>query len=278
VKVIDAHHHLWKAELFAAGLPAPYTPLIRDFSPEDLRPLLDAAGVSQTVLVQTHSALANTEDFLGIADRYSWIAGVVGWVDLTDPALGVHLDRFQKHARFKGVRHQWEDERDPAWIVQPAVIRGLKELARRGLRYDLLAKPPNWPYLCRVAAAVPDLPLVIDHIAKPRIPTQFDDWAEVMRAVAAIPRMHCKLSGMVNEADWRRWTPDDLRPFIRTAIELFGPERCMYGSDWPVSTLAATYAQVFDALLHGLDGLPESAKADVLGGTASRFYGLESSS
>jgi L-fuconolactonase len=275
VEIIDAHQHFWKASLFSAGLPAPYTPLIRDFDPEDLRPLLDQAGVARTVLVQTNSATANTEAFLDIADRYPWVAGVVGWVNLGDPDLGKPLDRFQKHPRFKGVRHQWEDEPDPAWIMRPAVIRGLNELARRGLRYDLLAKPPNWPYLRRVADAVPDLALVINHIAKPRIPVQFDDWAETMRDMASIPRMHIKLSGMTNEADWKQWTPDDLKPYIRTAIELFGPERCMYGSDWPVATLSATYAQVFDALLHGLDGLDASAKAEVLGGTARRFYGLD---
>jgi L-fuconolactonase len=275
MKITDAHQHFWAKELFAGKLPPEMDALLADFRPEDLKPHLDELGIQQTVLVQTHSSLKNNQEFLDIADACDWVGAVVGWVDLTDPRVGKTLDRLVAHPKFKGVRHQWEDEKDPAWIMRADVLRGLREVAQHGLRYDLLARPPNWPYLTQVAEAVPDLPLVIDHIAKPNIKTrQFDDWAATMARAAEIPRMMCKVSGMVTEADWQRWQPADLKPYITTAIELFGADRVMWGSDWPVCLLAGSYAQVFNALLYGLSGLSEQDKARILGENARRFYGI----
>lgn len=276
IKITDAHQHFWEKELFIGKLPLELGPLVADFGPEDLKPQLDELGVQQTVLVQTHSALKNDQEFLEIADAHDWVGAVVGWVDLTDPRAGETLDRLAAHPKFKGVRHQWEDEPDPAWIVREDVLRGLREVARHGLRYDLLAKPPNWPYLTRVADAVPDLPLVIDHIAKPNIKNrQFDDWADAMARAAEIPQMRCKISGMVTEADWRRWQPSDLKPYIITAVALFGADRVMWGSDWPVCVLAGSYAQVFDAVQYGLSDLRPEDKAKILGVNARKFYGIE---
>ncbi len=156
-------------------------PSCTTLSPEDLKPWLDKLGVSQTVVVQVNATLANTRYFLDLADKNSWIGGVVGWVDLADPAVGETLDQI-KHPKLVAFRHQWHDEADAAWNVRPDVVRGLRELAKRGLRYDLLVKQREWKYIVPVADAVPDLPLVIDHIAKPSIANQqFDDWAEAMK-------------------------------------------------------------------------------------------------
>jgi L-fuconolactonase len=274
MRIIDTHQHFWKRDLFSGRFPPK---LLNDFRPEDLKPLLDQTNVRQTVLVQTHSSLDNSYDFLKIADSNDWIAGVMGWVDLCDPRVGETLDDLVEHPKFKGVRHQWEDEPDPAWINRPDVLRGLCEVAKRGLVYDLLAKPPNWPYLHQVADAVPELPMVIDHIAKPRIRTgQFDDWARVMERSAEIPTMMCKLSGMTTEADWQHWTPADLKPYVMHVVNAFGVERVMWGSDWPVCLLASTYAQTLDSLRECLKEMSESEKARILGENARNFYKIGS--
>jgi len=276
MRVIDAHQHFWKKELFATHvLPPEMGILAHDYGPTDLKPLLDGAGVQQTVLVQTHSSLRNSYEFLEYAAANDWIGGVVGWVDLTDPKLGKVLDALREHPKFVGVRHQWEDEADPAWLMRADVLRGLQEVAKHGLRYDLLAKPPNWEYIPQVAKAVPDLPLVIDHIGKPRIRDwQFEDWAAAMTLAAGFPQMMCKLSGMITEADWHSWRPADLKPYVEKVIELFGVERVMYGSDWPVCLLAGSYERVFDTLQECLTSLTEVEKAMVLGENARRFYGM----
>lgn len=283
--ITDSHQHFWTRDVIAGLFESLQVPLedvkviVRDFEPDDLKPWLDKLGISQTVVVQVNSTLENTHYFLDLADKYDWIGGVVGWVDLTDPAIGETLDQIQ-HPKLVGFRHQWHDEPDAAWNVLPEVLRGLRELAKRGLRYDLLVMPREWEYIPQVAEAVPELPLVIDHIAKPKIVEgQFDDWVEAMKVAASIPRMHIKLSGMVTEADWNAWKPSDLRPYIDKAIELFGVERVMYGSDWPVCLLAAdSYEQVFEALNKNLASLNEQEKAMVLGETARRFYGIEAPS
>jgi|WetSurMetagenome_2_1015567.scaffolds.fasta_scaffold34668_3 L-fuconolactonase len=279
--ITDAHQHFWTKDIIAGlfrklGVPLDSVEgIVRDFEPADLKPWLDKLGISQTVAVQVNSTLENTRYFLEHADRNSWIGGVVGWVDLADPAIGETLDRLQ-HPKLVGFRHQWHDEADPAWNVRPDVLRGLKELARRGLRYDLLVKQREWKYILQVAEAVPDLPLVIDHIAKPNIAArQFDDWAAAMKVAASIPRMHIKLSGMVTEADPANWKPSDLKPYVEKVVELFGARRVMFGSDWPVCLLAArSYEEVFSALQICLAGLSEAEKALVLGENARRFYGL----
>lgn len=277
MRITDAHQHFWTTEsILELGLPPEYSSLARDFEPAELKPQMDEVGVQQTVLVQVNFSLKNTYDFLEIAQANDWVGGVVGWVDLVDPKVGDTLDELQTYPKLKGVRHQWEMEPDPAWILRDDVLRGLREVAKRGFTYDLVAKPYDWQYVPQIAEAVPDLPLVIDHIAKPQIRVkQFDDWATAMTRWAQIPRMMIKVSGMITEADWRNWKPTDLKPYVEKAIELFGVDRVMYGSDWPVCTVAGSYAQVFEALLECLAGLTEAEKAKILGENARRFYGLE---
>jgi len=170
MKIIDAHQHFWKKELFSSNqLPPGLDVLVKDYQPQDLKPLIDRMGISQTVLVQTYSSFQNTLEFIEIANQNDWIGAVVGWVDLADPEINLTMDSLKKYPKIKGVRHQWEDESDPAWILRPEILRGLKQVAKHGYSYDLLAKPHNWKYIPMLAEAVPDLPMVIDHIAKPNI-------------------------------------------------------------------------------------------------------------
>lgn len=277
MRITDAHHHFWQAKVFdILRLPPEMSLLQHDYTPEDLKPLLDDAGVKQTVLVQTYSSMENTLDFLRAAEGRPWVGAVVGWVDLADPRVGESLDELQRHPKFRGVRHQWHDEPDPAWILRSEVLRGLKELASRGIPFDLLPKEPQWPYIPRLAEAVPGLSLVIDHIGKPRIDRgQFDEWAAAMARAAEYPQMTCKLSGMITEADWRNWKPADLKPYVDKVLELFGAQRVMWGSDWPVCLLAGSYARVFEALRECLAGLDEADLEQVMGGNARRFYRID---
>ena len=194
-------------------------------------------------------------------------------MDLTDPHVGQILDSLKAFPKFKGARHQWEDESDPAWILRPDVLNGLHELAKRGYTYDLLAKPHNWQYVTKVADQLPDLSLVIDHIAKPNIAKQqFDDWADMMTDAARYPQVMCKLSGMVTQADWETWKPTDLKPYVDKIIQIFGPDRVMFGSDWPVCLLAGSYLEVVEALQIALSNYDESAKIKILGENAVKFY------
>lgn len=220
-------------------------------------------------------ALSSSHEALALARDNPWIAGVVGWVDLADPAVGAALDELRSYPVFKGVRHLWELETDPGWIMRPKVLRGLRAVAERGLTFDLLVQQPQWPYIAQVAAALPELRLVIDHIGKPRIARgQFGDWVDMMTQAASFPQMHVKLSGMITEADWQHWRPADLRPYVLKTIELFGVERVMFGSDWPVCLVAGSYSQVLDALRECLRELSEVEQSLVLGTNARTFYGI----
>ncbi len=251
------------------------SPLATNYGPDDLAPLVESVGINYTVIVQAVSSPDEAHWLLELAERYEFIAGVVGWVDLTDPKVGYTLDELQRSKYFKGVRHIWEGEEDPGWIVNSGAINGLQELVRRKLMFDFLAKPPNLPFIPQVIDQVPDLRAVVDHIAKPLIADHvIEPWLTDLRKVASINEIHCKISGMVTEADHQNWTPDDLRPYVHHVLGLFGSDRLMFGSDWPVSTLAAEYKTVTDTARGILDSLSPSANADIFGGTAARFYRL----
>ena len=277
MRITDAHQHFWERSIFDGiefSSDEEEAVMRRDRLPQDLRPLLDVEGVQETVLVMDFPPVPSTNyRALELARANSWIAAVVGWVDLANPDVGDALDRLCHFPKFKGVRHLWELESDAGWILRPDVVRGLRALARRDLTFDLLAKPRNWAYIPQVAAAVPDLRLVIDHIGKPEIRWgQFDDWADMMWQAAKFPQMMVKLSGMITEADWRHWQPADLLPYVTTAIELFGVDRVMFGSDWPVCLLAGSYGQVLAALRGCLSDLTEAEQSLVLGANARAFY------
>ena len=199
----------------------------------------------------------------------------MGWVDLASPQCESQLLEFKEHPKFVGIRHVTHDEPDDDFIVRPDVLRGLAVLQKH-------RRPVRSAVLCPASAScaapggdVPELPMVIDHLAKPEIKQQrTDNWLENFRQAARFPNMYCKLSGMVTEADWKKWQPSDLKPYVETAFEAFGAERCMFGSDWPVCELAGSYEQVYHALREVLGALSESEQSHIFGQTATRFYGL----
>jgi L-fuconolactonase len=252
----------------------------RPFGPDDLRPLLAANGIDRTVVVQTISSLDETRQLLQVAEANSFVAGVVGWVDLTDPGVArVVADLRQgPGGRFLvGIRHQVHDEEDPAWLSRGDVRRGLAAVEEAGLVYDLLVRTPQLPAALGVARALPGLRLVIDHLAKPRIAAgpRDTEWEARMTPFADMPNVSCKLSGMVTEAEWGSWTEEDLEPYVRRCLAWFGEDRLLFGSDWPVCLLAAPYAQVVSALRTLLAHLSEPAARGVFGGNAGRVYQLE---
>lgn len=277
--VIDAHQHFWQLDLpFEYGwLAEPQHAAIHcDRLPAHLAPMLAEAGVQRTVFVQTQHNLAETEWALGLADEHPFIAGVVGWVDLAGDECEEQLLRWLERDKFVGIRHVTQDEPDDDFIVRDDVLRGLRVLQRHGVPFDLLFYVKHLKHAAALARELPELPMVIDHLAKPRIKDAATlDWLDDFRQAAAAPNVYCKLSGMITEADWQLWKPADLRPYVDAALELFGPQRCMFGSDWPVCELAGSYQQVHDALVQSLGSLSESEKAAIFGGTATAFYGLD---
>lgn len=236
-----------------------------------------AAGVAATVLVQTVTVADETPEFLALAGQSDLVAGVVGWTDLTDPGIADTLAAMRELPGGEclvGIRHQVQGEPDPGWLLRPDVRRGLAAVAAAGLAYDLIVLDHQLPVAAAVAAQVPELRFVLDHLGKPPIADgALQPWASDVRALAARPNTVCKLSGMVTEAG-ADWTTDGLRPYADTVLEAFGPDRLMFGSDWPVCTLGASYGEVVDTT-HRLTGrLSESERAQVLGATAARIYGI----
>ena len=276
VPVIDSHHHFWEIDRFDYSWMPDGSPLATDYGPGDLDLLREKAGVDYTVIVQAVSSPDEARWLLKLAEEHEFIAGVVGWVDLTDPEVGHTLDELQRSKYFVGVRHIWESEEDPGWIANSGAINGLKELVRHDLPFDFLARPPNLPYIPQVMDQVPDLRAVVDHIAKPLIADHIvEPWLTDLRKVASINGIHCKVSGMITEADNQNWAVDDLRPYVHHVLGMFGSDRLMFGTDWPVCTLAGSYGQVTDAVREILENLSPLAKSDVFGGTATRFYNLD---
>jgi L-fuconolactonase len=267
--LIDAHHHLWdparRTYDWLAGLDA----IRRPYTEADLRSVTPA---SATILVQTVPSAEETTEFLAVAESSSLVAGVVGWVDLAAPDVADHLAR----PHLVGIRHQAQDEPDPRWLVRPAVVRGITAVAAAGLTYDILVKPPQHEATIELADAVPGARLVLDHAGKPDIAGGgYEPWAEFITSLARRPNVFCKLSGLVTEADWTKWTVDDLRPYAEHVLAAFGPDRVMFGSDWPVCELAATYDQVYSAALSLTSGLSTSEQEEVFAGTAARAYPIE---
>lgn len=277
---VDAHHHVWDLSVRDQDwITGPeLQPLRRNFTVTDLEPEARAAGVDRTVLVQTITVAAETPEFLALAAESELIAGVVGWTDLTAPDVADELARLRElpGGRYlKGIRHQVQGEPDPEWLLRPDVRRGLAAVAEAGLVYDLIVQPHQLPSCAQVAAELPGLTFVLDHVGKPPIAAgELEPWASDVRALAARPNTVCKLSGMVTEADPAKWTPEDLRPYADTVLDAFGPGRLMFGSDWPVCILAATYGQVVDATRELTAGLGDDERAQLFAGTATRVYRL----
>ncbi|GEM87487.1 amidohydrolase family protein [Meiothermus granaticius] len=278
--VIDAHQHfLFPSRVGYPWLePAPLAPLRRDFGPEELGPLLRQNRVDRTLLVQTRSSLEETLEFLRIAAEVEYVAGVVGWADLTHPRLGALLDELLASGPGRylvGLRHQVHDEPDPRWLLQDRVQQNIAELGQRGLAYDFLSRSRELPACLETARNHPEVRFVLDHLAKPNIAAgEWAGWLEGLAPLAELPNVWVKLSGLVTEADWQRWTPEQLRPYVLEALRLFGPQRCLFGSDWPVCTLAASYTQVKGTLETLLGDLSPAEREGIFGLNAAQVYGL----
>jgi L-fuconolactonase len=275
---LDAHQHFWRYSPDThAWIDDSMAALKRDFLPDDLAPLLSAAGFDGSVVVQAEQSVAETEWLLTLAEKHPSIRGVVGWADLQSPAVEAQLGALAANPRLRGVRHVVQDEPDDRFLLKPEFVRGVRALPQFGLTYDILIYPRQIPAAIELTQMLPQQPFVIDHIAKPRIrEREVHEWARGIAALARQRNVFCKLSGMVTEADWASWTPDDLRPYIDTIFDWFPPERIMFGSDWPVCTLAATYERGAAVVTTYLDALAPAARDAVLGETAKRFYGLGS--
>lgn len=273
---VDAHQHFWNLSLVDYPWLTPESgPIYRTFEPPELAPQLAAAGIDRTILVQSANSYADTEYMLEQADRYDWIGAVIGWVPLLEPEEAARsLERFARHPAFRGVRHLIHNEPDPDWVVQERVIEGLKVLAAHGQIFEVVAVFPNHlMHVPTLAERVPDLTIVIDHLAKPPIKDgAMEPWATQMAAAARYPHVHAKVSGLNTAADWETWGAPDLAPYIDRAVELFGVDRLMFGSDWPVCTLAGDYAAVWRETNAALDHFSPAERAAILGGSAQRLY------
>ncbi|WP_164101242.1 amidohydrolase family protein [Candidatus Laterigemmans baculatus] len=276
--IIDSHQHFWKLDLpfdYDWLKSAEHAPIHHDYLPEDLLVEMRRAGVDRAVFVQTQHNLEENRWALELAERNPWIAGIVGWVDLTSDQCEAQLAEFTSHRRFVGIRHITQDEPDDDFLISAPVLRGLRVLEKHAVPFDLLLHTRHLRHVPTLATQLPTLPMVIDHLAKPHIRArQLDAWSQDFRRAAEHPNVYCKLSGMVTEADWYAWKPADLKPYVDTALDCFGPERCMFGSDWPVCELAASYRDVVETLRGLLAGLSASEQASIFGRTAKQFYQL----
>jgi L-fuconolactonase len=276
--VIDAHQHFWNLERVSYPWLTPdLAQIYRNFEPPDLEPLLRAAGVDGTVVVQAADSYADTDAMLARADAHPWLAAVVGWVPLNRPdEAAAAVGRYRAHPAFAGVRHLIHDDPDPDWVVQDSVIESLGILAAAELTFDLVGVlPRHLEHVVTLAERVPGLRIVIDHLNKPLIREKgWEPWATLLARAAECPTVYAKVSGLNTAADPEHWTAADLRPYVQHAIEVFGPRRLMFGSDWPVANLAGDYAKVWretNAVLADLR-LPEPDRAAILGETAGDFY------
>ena len=288
---LDAHVHVWdlavRPQPWTDGLPA----LQRSFGLDDVAADLRAAGQGGVIVVQTVASAAETRELLALAAAQPLVAGVVGWADLSRPDAADRLRAVQAGPGGRalvGVRHQLQEEPDQDWLARPQVRDGLGAVATAGLAYDLVISPGQLPLVTETVAALPGVRFVLDHAGKPPIAAGnlgrgdmaawtegMAAWAADLRALAARPNVAVKLSGLVTEADWDSWTPAELEPVMEYVLGLFGPDRTMFGSDWPVCLLAASYAEAAAAAGPVLDGLTSAERAAVQGGTARAWYRLD---
>lgn len=273
---IDTHQHYWRyrPEEFP-WIDDAKASLKRDFTPADALPLMREAGFDASIAVQARQTPDETETLLAFADAHPTVVGVVGWVDLQADDVEAQLAAVAPHPKLVGIRHIVQDEPDERFLLRPEFLRGIAALEAFDLAYDVLVFPRHLPIAADFVSRFPSQRFVLDHLAKPEIRHgRLDEWARALEDVAVCPNVMAKLSGLVTEASWDAWTPDDLKPYLDVALDVFGPERLMVGSDWPVCTLAGPYARVMGAFTTYLDGQPQPAKDAMLGGNARRFWRL----
>jgi len=271
---IDSHMHFWRYDAAEyAWIESSMAALQRDFMPEDAWGDMQRAGMDACVAVQVRQTLAETHWLLTLADEYPFIAGVVGWVDFRSADLDAQIESV-KHPKLVGVRHIVQAEPDD-FLQDDGFRRGIARLGRHGLAYDILIYARQFPAAVDFVTAFPDGRFVLDHLGKPDIRANgFDAWRRDLDRIAALPNVTAKLSGLVTEADWNRWTIDDLHRYVNAALDVLGPDRLMIGSDWPVCTLAGQYGEVLDVVRTAISGRPAADQDAILGATARRFWSL----
>jgi L-fuconolactonase len=277
---IDSHQHFWRLSRGDYGwLTRDLVPLYRDFGPADLAPILARHEIGGTVLVQAAPTVAETEFMLALAAEASFVKGVVGWAGFDQPGGPADIERLAADRRLKGVRPMIHDIADPEWMLHPALAQSIAALEQNRLSFDALVRPEHLGPLKRFLKLYPNLPIVLDHGAKPDIAAArkgtapFERWARDMREIARDRRLHCKISGLTTEAA-ADWQPADLEPYLDLLLESFGPARLMWGSDWPVVDLAGGYDLWRKTALDYLGRLSQDERLAILGGTAVAFYRL----
>lgn len=273
---IDAHQHFWQYNERDYGwMGAGMESLKRDRLPADLAPLLKKAGIDATVAVQARQCVEETEFLLRLADENAFINGVVGWVDLCGPQLQMQLESLCYHPKLRGVRHVVHDEPDDNFMLRDDFIHGIGRLRKYNLTYDLLLFAKHLPVACRLVAKFPEQTFILDHISKPLIKQgKIEPWAGDIRRLASFKNVSCKISGMVTEADWHHWKPQDFTPYMDTVLDAFGTDRLMVGSDWPVCTVAAEYQQVIAIAADYLAKLSPDEQSAIWAQNAKRIYGI----
>ncbi len=272
---VDAHQHFWRYDAADYSWIEPGSGIDRDFLPEDLRPLLDAAAIDGCIAVQARQHPAETDWLLALSAQAPWILGVVGWLPLEDDGIGELLDRYRA-SRLLGLRHVVQDEPDPEFLLRPGFNRGVRAVGARGLSYDLLITASQLPQAIVFADRHPELRLVLDHAAKPEIRRGgYASWRPAITDLAAREQCWCKVSGLVTEADHAQWTEAELRPYLDALLEAFGPRRLLFGSDWPVCTLASSHHRWWRCVEDWAVTLSDHERTDLFGGNAHRAYRLE---
>lgn len=274
---IDSHQHFWRYDpVRDAWITDAMSILKRDFLPEDLERECTLNGVDSTIVVQADQSEEETLFLLDLAEKYERIAGVVGWVDLCSPSVEERLQAFSQYKKLCGFRHIAQAEPDDQFLVGRDFTRGISLLREFGFTYDILIYPKQLPAAMELTASFPEQRFVVDHLAKPQIKDGCSEpWASYMRTIAQNANVFCKVSGLVTEADWLRWKPEDIWPYLDVVFEAFGPERLMFGSDWPVCLLAASYQRVMQLIETYVKTHAAQHKENIFGGNAFRFYGLK---
>lgn len=274
--VIDAHQHFWQYEpVRDAWIDESMQVIRRDFLPEHLAPVLEDNGVHGCVAVQADQSVDETAFLLSLAEKHDIIKGVVGWIDLRADNINEQLLQYAAHPKLKGFRHIVQGEKDNRFILGEHFCRGIKALAQHQFTYDILVYPKQLPAVEEFVLQFPEQALIIDHLAKPDIKAgELAAWAAHMRRIAQSPHVYCKLSGLVTEADWQQWEPAHFRPFMEVALEAFGANRLLYGSDWPVCLLAAEYHEVKGIVTDFISTLSTTEQNQIMGGNALSFYHL----
>lgn len=275
---IDAHQHFWDYASHPehyVWMSDEYSYLRQNFGPAALLPLLTSADMIGSVAVQAREMVAETEYLLALADQHEWILGVVGWLDLCDESAEEHVARYASNGKLRGLRMLIHDRADPDFAISSDHARGVSVLAKYGLTYDLLLKPQNLRSATQLADSLPDQRFVVDHIAKPDIASgTIEPWQSDLADLAQRPNVYCKLSSIVTQADWQEWNAEQIRPYLDSVLRMFGSDRLMIGSDWPVSTVATDYVTTMSVVLNWASKLSVDEQAAIQGATCARFYGL----